>query len=521
MLPSHHWAREFKVEAADVEFLVNLLLEKETPLTSQQLAHVLIENRLQTELAALEDRFKDALPYDPSQTYQTGQKLVFPNMNYAIAQVTDIRAGTNPDYGEFNVIRVVFEGQDDKPREFATELTAPHQLSQDDNGTSLLQGEAISAETIIDEAGDEIVTRLEAHLMAHDDLVFIARRWFPRDLMLEVDDGHLNLAEAVLDINSGGPLTTENILEEIGGLGSSPLSLQVFSLNYSLNADARFDEVGPAGEVLWYLARMAPEAVQNTPEILRFTPFDYDRGILDEEMLQLEAEIGDEHSPLETADKQESATVTLIYPHLRAGTLPLNARVETFFPTARSANRIYITLIDGQDEETYTGWVVPSARYVYGLGDIYRKHQLPIGAYVTISHGEQAGQIRVDVNAYRPRSEWVGLTRPQGENLRFENSKRAIGADYDDLMLLGVDDLAALDQFVNNAQNKKKPLAAILRMLVPNLGKLTPQAATHVKTLYSATNMLRRCPPGPILATLAANPDFENVGGHYWKLVDD
>jgi hypothetical protein len=29
---------------------------------------------------------------------------------------------------------------------------------------------------------------------------------------------------------------------------------------------------------------------------------------------------------------------------------------------------------------------------------------------------------------------------------------------------------------------------------------------------------MRRSAPGPIFATLSANPDFEDVGDHYWTL---
>jgi hypothetical protein len=48
---------------------------------------------------------------------------------------------------------------------------------------------------------------------------------------------------------------------------------------------------------------------------------------------------------------------------------------------------------------------------------------------------------------------------------------------------------------------------------------MTPQRTVHAKTIYSAVNVLRRCPPGPIFATLVARPEFEHVGGPYWRLT--
>jgi hypothetical protein len=57
----------------------------------------------------------------------------------------------------------------------------------------------------------------------------------------------------------------------------------------------------------------------------------------------------------------------------------------------------------------------------------------------------------------------------------------------------------------------------LLADLVPELAKLNPQGTVHTKTIYSAVNMLRRCPPGPILAELISRPAFVSVGGGYWR----
>jgi hypothetical protein len=106
----------------------------------------------------------------------------------------------------------------------------------------------------------------------------------------------------------------------------------------------------------------------------------------------------------------------------------------------------------------------------------------------------------------------------KGDTPSFESAKRSIGANFDELMILGVEDLATVEAFAE--ANQRKPIAGLLRMLVPALASLTPQGTVHAKTLYSALNVLRRCPPGPMLAMLNANPDFENVGGHYWRLSE-
>ncbi|GAB4508486.1 MAG: hypothetical protein OHK0046_01080 [Anaerolineae bacterium] len=518
MLPGQHWARSFTVEAEDIDYLVNRLLENETPLSSRQLAEILVSKRLEAEAAKLEARFKNARIYNPSESYEVGQQLVFPVLDYRVAVITGIRPGDNQEYGAFNVAAVAFEDQT-PPREFAIDLSVPHKLSTSADDTAFMTMGSATVEDVMTEYGDRITDIVENALQGEDGLVVVARKWFPADLILQPDDGHLNLAEAVLDINLGGPLHTHEILEQMGGLGtSSAIELQEFSLNFVMNQDRRFDEVGPTGEVMWYLSRMEPEEVQRTPELLRYTAFPYNHDDLSPESLQVEREIGDELSDFPPAPDGDEAVITLIYPHRRAGTLPINHKTQHIFPTARRTERVYMTLVDGQDEEEFIGWVVRKEKYVFGLGPLYRKYSLPIGAYVSVARMEHPGRVRVDFSAYRARTEWIRLITAKGDQLLFENSKRAIGADYDDLMILGVDNLAELDAAVRLIGGQRKSLAALLRMLIPGLSRLNPQGTAHFKTIYSALNVIRRCPPGPILAILEANPDFENVGGHYWKL---
>jgi len=291
---------------------------------------------------------------------------------------------------------------------------------------------------------------------------------------------------------------------------------------YAMSKDDRFDEVGPTGSVLWYLTRMEPPEVRTPPPALHYTPIDYDPSLLTEEMRALEAEIDDEYSPIELDDDDiDEASIALLYQHRRMGTFPLNAKMRAIFPTAMRTPRVFVTLIDGQDGEESTGWVVREERYVYGMGRFYRKHKLPIGAYITISQDEDdPGSIVIDVNSYKPRTEYVRLISPKNGQMSFEEHKRAIGAQYDSLLILGTDDIAGVDALGEQARQKRTPLAVIIRNILADMARLSPQQAVHAKTIYSAVNVLRRCPPGPILATLISNPDFEYVGNHYWKLAE-
>jgi hypothetical protein len=521
LVSTQTWAQNFTITSEDVDYLMNLLLEGEKPLPSRELALLLVERQLEAERSALQERFKGARVYDPALHYESGDKLVFPKMDFVTGTVTNTRTGFNPEYGEFAVIGLELNG---KTREFAADLQVPHNLNQseDSDGAIPLEPgeETFTAEQILEENEEEIIGQLEERLIETEALVRVTQQWFPVDLVMDVNVGHLNLAEAVLDMVGGGPLRTSDMLEQIGGVGNAPIELQTFSLNYALNEDDRFDEIGPAGEVLWFLTRLEPEEVRKTPAPLIYPRIEYDRGMLTEEMLALEAEIDDELSGLKPLKVRE-ANVTLIYPHRRMGTLPLNAHARALFPTARRAPRIYVTLVDGEDGEEFNGWVVHSEGYVFGLANFYRKHKLPIGGFVQLRRGEEPGQVVVSYDGHRARTEYIPLMSARDNQIQFENTKRAIGADYDDLMVVGIEELAAIDEFVKHLQQQRKPLAAVLKMLLAALSRLTPQGTVHAKQLYSTLNVLRRCPPGAVMATLNANPDFENVGGHYWKLSEE
>jgi hypothetical protein len=528
VISTQQWFQNFTIHNDDIEFLTTLLLERETPLDTPTLARTLIEERLRQEAARLQSRFQDAVLYNPAQTYAVGQRLVFSVYDFTLGEVVDVRSGDNPAYGDFSVIVVSFDDPalhpDGKPREFAAGFSPTHTLnnnsSNGDSLTSLMQGDGLSIDDIVNsDVFDDVVDTVENALETHGSLLNVAGMWFPEDLMLETHTGHMHLAEAILDMYGGGPMTTEAILQNIGGLGNAPMLLQVFSMNYGMSLDERFDEVGPAGEVLWYLRNMEPDQVRNVPEMLRYIPIDYDRDVLSEDARAMEEELGDEFSPLPTPPRSlKEARAVLIYPHRRMGTLPLNTYAARIFPTARKTERVAVTLVDAQDGETFPAWVVRKARYVHGLMPLYTKHALPVGTTIRLWRDGDPGRIIIDFDAYRPRSEWVTLVTANNGQIGFETAQRAIGATYDEFLLFGVDDLDGVDKLFQSNPQRQKPLATLLRTLIPLLSSLNTQGYVHTKTLYSAVNVIRRCPPGPIIATLTNNPDFENVGEFYWKL---
>ena len=523
MLPAQHWAYSFSISADDIDTITNLLLEKETPLSSVDLATEIIKEREDADRNRFAKHFSGTKVYRPRECYAIGDRLTFSKLSYATAEVVGIREGRSTDLSPISVAVVEFDDVRDQhkhfQREFVIDYDNEHPLNDEatNRHPSQLKVEYSYAD-ILKDPDVTIVDQVNDALERNPDLVRLAGTWFVKELVLDVDIGHLHLAEAVLDMHGGGPLAPEQILSEIGGLGDAPLPLQVFSLNHSMNQDERFDEVGPAGQVLWHLTRLLPRLVREVPAILRYRPIEFDRNLLTREMLQLEYDLDDEHSVVRSLRPEDEVSLTLIYPHRRVGTLPINSETKYIFPAAKTP-RIAITLIDGLDKEEFPCWVVHKFKYVVGLAPLYQKHHLPVGAYVYLNATEDRSRIEIEFDTYRPRTEWIPVVeRHEGDILRCRTAKRAIGADYDEMIIVGVTNLPEVDSLGKDLQAKRTSLADLLRGLVRELSKQNPQGTVHSKVLYSTLNLVRRCPPGPMFATLLSNPDFAYVGGNYWKM---
>lgn len=515
-LREDYW-QSFKVESGDIENLYNHLLECETPLTTAELVKVLVQGRVAREIASIEkNRSAGGAVFLPKESYTLEQQIVFPALGWRQGTVVGIRPGVNPDLGDFQVIQVAFADND--VREFAANLPE-HTLN---NPTETLQDqENLNTEQILAQYGEDLEVSLEEELEHSPDFVRIAGRWFPRALLVDINVGHLNLAEAILDMAGGGPATTAELLEQIG-LADSENNLTEFSLALALQEDPRFDEVGPAGQILWHLNRLEPEGVLKMPSFLRYDEIEYDRTLLTEEMLALERQLDDELSPVSGKFQGlDEVQIPLIFPHWRAGTLPLSARVRHLFPTAYEAPRIRFMLVDGDSGEKFPGWVVRTNRYVFGLRNWYLSKNLMPGGVVRIRKGAAPGEVIVRCETHRPTREWVRTVLVGSDGgVVFADLKQNIHTAYDERMTVVVPDPEALDMVWSNPQKDRSPFERALVNIVRELSRLNPQSHVHALELYAALNIVRRCPPGPILAMLISRPWFVHVGDLYFRFDD-
>ena len=403
--PERYW-NELEIQDRDLDFIYNLLLEREVPLTTLEMSEAFIRYRLeQLEKEATEAEDTSIALYLPMETYSVGQKVLFPVFANKVGEVVGIRPGENPSLGTFDVIEVSFEDEDRK-REFAAKLE-DHKLNLPPEDSKEDEDSNTPSEILL-QFGDVIEQKLTLKLEDAKDIVRIAGRWFPKALLTEYHEGHLNLAEAVLDVAGGGPTPTSELLEHIEVPPDHDPLLAEFSLDYALQEDERFDEVGPAGQVLWHLKRLEPPEVLYPPPRLEYDPELYERHELPESLVTLEQELDDELSQIQRApESTDEAVISLLFPHWRVGTLPLSNKLKPIFPTALESPRIRFTLIDGHSNDRYIGWVVRKERYVFGLDEWYRKYEVPAGGLIRIRRGEKAGEVIVEAIDRRRRNDWI------------------------------------------------------------------------------------------------------------------
>jgi len=519
-LSDSYWD-SLQINQKDIEFLYSFLLEKETPMPSLKLAEALIEERINSEKVQLKAKQqKNGQIYLPKMVFSVGDKIQFPAMNWAAGQVTDVREGNNPELPDLKVMTVDLENG--KQRQFAANLEE-HQLNQvtttpEDVNDSDLQ-------TIIEDYGQEITAKLEEKLNENKDIVRIGNNWFPKSLLISFNVGHLNLAEAVLDMHAGGPLPVDSLLEQIEIDSDDPIELVRFSLNYALQVDPRFDEVGPSGEVQWFLNRLEPESVREKPLVLKFEPVEYNRSLMTEDMIRAEQQIDDElvePDPVyKRKDPLKEAAIVLNYPHWRSGSLPLTPYTRPFFPTALESPRVKFTLVDAEKQEI-SAWVVRPYSFIYGLRDWYEEHELMPGSIIKIKHGKQPGEVLIEPAKKRSNREWIRTMLIGADGgIVFAMLKQTITADFNERMAIAVPGIEVLDELWQKRANNPLPLKRVILSIMKELAKLNPQGHVHGVELYAALNCVRRCPPGFIFSILASNPEFNAVGDLYFRLSEN
>jgi len=515
ILNENYWI-SFDVKKTDIEFIYNYLLEKETPQSTNILIQALVEHRIASEKEKqLTSSNSNEKIYFPKDQYSVGDTLVFPSLGNIKGEITAIRTGFNPDVESLSVISVELEDKSSKSFASGVEdhpLNHFFDLSDDDPN--------FDSNIIMENHGPHLTEVIEASLVENEDLVRIAGNWFPRSLLVDIHLGHLNLVEAILEEAHGGPIGTAKLMDLVDLNAGVERNLLEFSFNLALQEDERFDEVGPAGETLWFLHAMEPEFVRKTPLFLKNSVDSSSNDTLDEYLALFDSSIFDE---LEKQDFQNinsnEAVISLSYPHWRSGTLPLPRTLSKMFPTAYEAPRVRFTFVDGN--EKFSGWVIRAEKYVYGFADWYKKNDIISGSLIKVSKGKTPGEINISFDKSRQNKEWLKTILVGSDNgIVFAMLKQPINADYNDRMALVVTDVEALDDLWKKKTFSSEPLQKTVNRILRELIKLNPQGQVHGQEIYASVNVLRRCPPGSVIQVLLADPAIEYLGDLYFRFKE-
>lgn len=510
-----YWT-SFQLCEDDFEFLYSYLLELETPLTTTDLIQALVQERIVREQQKFEQERSTATEvFIPKNSYQVGQELTFPAFDYQKGLVTALRPGVNPAIQPFSVIEVTIESGE--VHHFACDLedhvlNIPRSPLDDDP--------LYDAEHVISQFGAVLTDRVSEPLAQNEGLVQIAGRWFPKALLVDINIGYLNMAEALLEMETGGPLSTQSILEQIELPTDVNLKLTEFSLNYVLQEDKRFDEVGPAGETLWFLRQSEPEMVREVPLYLKHEQFDIEPEDIQELIQMLEEDVIDELQPENALSCEDNeVAVSLIFPHWQSGTLPLSDRIHRLFPTAYEAPRVRFSFVDANTNESFPGWVVRPAKYVYGLKEWYEQNELIPGSMVYIRRGDEPGKVIVRCEGKRPNREWMrtALVGSDG-GVVFAMLKQIVPPGFNERMAVVVPDTDTLEDLWSKKAFQKKSLEKIAMSIFQELAKLNPQGHVHALELYAAVNIVRRCPPAAILNIVSNASWAKHLGDLYFLM---
>ncbi|MDQ7030530.1 MAG: hypothetical protein Q9O62_12505 [Ardenticatenia bacterium] len=232
----------------DMDRLLEIFLEQGRPLTLDDMARALVE-RMVDELKIQRGGEADAV-YDPTLLYEVGTRLRFPRLNNIVGEVVGVRTGDNPRYEHFSVLRVKFAGHPDV-REFVADFHHLHALNFEPHAAP----EELSAEAIYSAYRATIHERLEAALGASEEFVRFGDVWLPKALVVDINVGNRNIAEAMIDV-MGKALPPEELLTEMEISDEVGRPILIFSVNHALAQDERFVNRGSEQRPLWYLRRL-------------------------------------------------------------------------------------------------------------------------------------------------------------------------------------------------------------------------------------------------------------------------
>lgn len=178
-------------------------------------------------------------------------------------------------------------------------------------------------------------------------------------------------------------------------------------------------------------------------------------------------------------------------------------------------------LKDGDSGDEYPGWVVRDQRYVLGLKDWYVERGFMPGSIVKVAPSSKPGEVIISAGARRSSRDWMRTVLVGSDGgIVFAMLRQIVEVEYDERMAMAVPDVDNLNKVWQRPEKQQPPLERVVVDMVRELTKLNPQGHVHASELYAAVNLVKRCPPGPIMALLASRPWFVHVGDLHFRFDD-
>ncbi len=513
------WRDVYEVSDADLDLAANQILEAGRPLAIEALSSTIVLRHYQREREAATLHAKSGNVYQPLGSYQAGQRLLFTECDYKTGRVVEVREGHNRRYGGFNVIKVYFDA-DSTDAEFASDFPYPHPLNRPVEELLGKGDDSLSESDIVNAYRELVNAKLEVALQKNHDFVTFDDLWFLRELLPEMNDYVLNLAEASIDSTHHHPVAVREILADMNLQLTASLEAQLFALNLALGRDNRFVNVSLDENPVWYLRALMPAAAFARPEIL--VPAQRTAGgeYIGSTMLELVEQIGDELDFLPaTAPTTGDTHIELSFPHLYSGTLPASPRIIGALPATR-ATHIPITLIENRSGQKIDAWLCPAEAYICGLSDWYKKAGICIGAMIGLSQLPDPLTWQISITPIKgKKSEFICSAGISDGVLTLGNQRTSLEVKVDRNMLIDVPEPAVIAAQMREAESSGLPLSTIVFHVFEELvKKFSKGGSVHAKSVYSAVNLIRRYSAVAVFAELTRRACYDPVGGGFWAL---
>ncbi len=511
------WRDEYQVGEDDLDLATSLILEAGKPQGADVLAAAIMMRRVKREQQALTQMAARGELYQPKNAYEVGQILVFSARGFEAGEVVEVRDGYNPKYGEFSVIKVRLE-EEDAEQEFASAFPYEHPLNRPEQ--QLLGGTDpnLSVEDLVAACLPYVRDRLMATLENDDEFMRFEDDWYLQELLPEVGEGYLNLAEALI-YEQNEPLPVAAILEKLDlAEGTSPAA-QVFALNRALANDDRFDDVSLDDEPLWYLRQLEPAAVHMRPPMMQ-DPVRTEGGeFICLSMLDLVEEIGDELDDIPGMLFRELDEITfdVIFPHLYAGTMPATLQLLRRLSVPRGKHHARLTLVDSDLGKEYRVWLVPDEGYICGLDAWYEDVGMCVGAQVEVAVADEPLTIELSVQrSKRSRSEFLRAAIVEDDRLTLQMQRASLPVEVDRNSVVYVPDADQIAALMLFDRTQRLSLAEIVYHAFEELAKLGAGGTVHAKSVYATVNLMRRCGSVPVFQELTRRACYDPVGNGEW-----